>query len=259
MRLTVVGCSGSVPGPDGAASCYLVTADDGDREWCLLLDLGSGALGPLHRYVDPMALDAVLLSHLHPDHCLDLSGLHVLRRHGPTPATSELAVWGPPGVAERMARVHGVRQAEPLRGMAWGELVDRRPVRLGPFTITPYAVAHPVPAFGFRVEADDRVLAYTGDTDSCPALAPLLAGADLALVEAGFPEEEVARGIHLTPARAAQAVLDAGGVGTLVLTHLPPWADVDAAREQASALWAGPLTIAGPGQTFEVTDGIVEG
>ncbi|WP_022924328.1 MBL fold metallo-hydrolase [Serinicoccus marinus] len=252
MKLTVIGCSGSLPGPRGAASCYLLSAHDGDREWRVLLDLGSGALGPLQRHTDPLALDAVLLTHLHPDHCLDLTGLHVLRRHGPTPATDDLPVWGPPGVAERMARAHGVRAAEPLRGIAWGELTDRVAVRVGPFTITPYAVRHPVAAFGFRVEAGGRVLAYTGDTDSCEALVPLLQGADLALVEAGFEAAEATRGIHLTPERAGQAVAGAGGVGRLVLTHLPPWADRKEARREAEEAWPGPLTLAEEGGIWEV-------
>jgi ribonuclease BN (tRNA processing enzyme) len=74
VRLTVVGCSGSFPQPDAAASCYLVEADDdAGRTWRVLLDLGSGALGPLQRHADLHALDAVLLSHLHPDHCIDLT------------------------------------------------------------------------------------------------------------------------------------------------------------------------------------------
>ncbi|ANS78574.1 hypothetical protein SGUI_1178 [Serinicoccus hydrothermalis] len=245
MRLTVIGCSGSVPGPEGPASCYLVTAHDGRREWRLLLDLGPGALGPLQRHTDPLALDAVLLSHLHADHCLDLTGLHVLRRHGPAPATDELPVWGPPGVAQRMMRAHGVRGDEPMPGLAWGELADRALVRVGPFTLTPYAVRHPVPAFGLRVEAGGRVLAYTGDTDSCEALVPLLARADLALVEAGFgPDEDAPRGIHLTPQRAAEAVAAAGGVARLLLTHLPPWAERSAAAAAAEGVWSGVVDVA---------------
>ena len=85
MRLTIIGCSGSYPGPDSAASCYLVEADEpGGRTWRVLLDLGSGALGPLQRYADPFGVDAVFISHLHADHCLDLCGYHVLRATTPT-------------------------------------------------------------------------------------------------------------------------------------------------------------------------------
>jgi ribonuclease BN (tRNA processing enzyme) len=72
MRLTIVGCSGSLAGPTSPASCYLVQTEHEGRTWNLVLDLGNGALGALQRHVDPEAIDAVVLSHLHADHCLDL-------------------------------------------------------------------------------------------------------------------------------------------------------------------------------------------
>jgi ribonuclease BN (tRNA processing enzyme) len=77
VRLTVVGCSGSYPGPDSSASCYLlesetVSASGERRTWRILLDLGNGALGQLHRFIDPLSVDADFLSHLHADNCLDL-------------------------------------------------------------------------------------------------------------------------------------------------------------------------------------------
>ena len=106
MRLTVVGCSGSYPGPDSPASCYLLEADHDGRTWRILLDLGSGALGPLHRYADPLAIDGVFLSHLHADHCLDLCGYHVLRRYHPDGPQPRVPVWGPHGTADRMARAY---------------------------------------------------------------------------------------------------------------------------------------------------------
>ena len=96
MDLTIVGCTGSLPGPSSPASCYLLTVHDGQRDWRVLLDLGSGALGALQRHTDPLGLDAVVLSHLHPDHCLDLTGLKVMRG-----ATGGDASW--PQEAERTA------------------------------------------------------------------------------------------------------------------------------------------------------------
>ena len=136
MRLTVVGCSGSYPGPDSAASCYLVEEDDASgRTWRILLDLGSGALGALQRYADPLAMDAVFLSHLHPDHCMDLCGYHVLRRYHPAGAQPRIPVWGPVGSAERMAAAYGL---EPVPGMT--EEFDFRdhdgPVEVGPITVS---------------------------------------------------------------------------------------------------------------------------
>ena len=77
MKLTVVGCSGSVSGPESPASCYLVQAPYEGRTFSLVLDLGPGAFGALYSYLDPPSVDAVGLSHLHPDHCVDLCALYV--------------------------------------------------------------------------------------------------------------------------------------------------------------------------------------
>ena len=75
MDLTIVGCSGSFPGPASPASCYLITAD-GFR---LVVDLGNGAFGALQRYASGEDIDAVLISHLHADHCLDMISYQVFR------------------------------------------------------------------------------------------------------------------------------------------------------------------------------------
>lgn len=255
MDLMIVGCSGSLPGPDAPASCYLVSAEHEGRTWRVLLDLGSGALGALQRHTDPLGIDAVVLSHLHPDHCLDLTALHVMRRHGPraVTVTGDVAVWGPAGTDARMARAYGVGEAEPLTGIAWGVLEDGEPVSIGPFTITPHRVLHPVRAYGLRVEADGEVLGYSGDTDACPGLLSVLAGADLALVECGFEEGDETRGIHLTPSRAAAAAAEAGGVGRLVLTHLTPWADREAALAVAAEVFDGPVEVVVPDRRYAVS------
>lgn len=253
MRLTVVGCSGSLPGPDSPASCYLVSHEDGGRTWQIVLDLGPGALGALQRHTDPMALDAVVLSHLHPDHCLDVTGLRVMRAHGPRPATADLPVHAPAGADERLARAYGVQAAEPVRGMAFRDLVDGEPFGVGPFRITGYGVRHPVPAFGLRVEAGGAVLAYTGDTDTCPGLEPLMRDADVVLAEASFVEgRDEARGVHLTGRRAAEAALAAGGVGRLLLTHLPPWNDPAVVLADARTVWDGPLEVVRPDATYDI-------
>jgi len=84
VRLTVVGCAGSFPSPDSPASCYLLEADDDEgRTWRIVLDLGSGAVGPLQRYAPLGALDAVLFSHLHPDHFIDVCALYVALHYAP--------------------------------------------------------------------------------------------------------------------------------------------------------------------------------
>jgi ribonuclease BN (tRNA processing enzyme) len=255
MRLTVVGCSGSVPSADSPASCYLVQADDGDRTWNVLLDLGSGALGALQRHVDPADLDAVFITHLHPDHCVDVCGLYVTRKYRPEgPVDGRLAVHAPAGAAERFALMyHGLDHSGMTEEFDIRALADAQATHVGPLSITAYRVNHPVEAYGFRIEADGAVLAYTGDTDTCDALVPLLAGADLALVDSAWVEgRDTARGIHLSGRRAAEAAVAAGGVKRLMLTHIPPWNDRQVCRAQAAAVWSGSLDLAVADKTYEV-------
>jgi len=261
MRLVVVGCAGSYPSADAAASSYLVQADDADgRTWTVLLDLGNGALSGLQRYGDPTALDAIAVSHLHSDHVADLVVLNVLRRYRPDGPLPPVDLWGPQGTQERLADMAGKDPATGLDGQFRFRTWDPdAPVRVGPLTLTPVPVRHPVPAFGILVtgpwEADpDRTatIGYTGDTDECAGL-DRLAGADLLLCEAGFRDgfDDDVRGIHLTGARAGAAAAR-GGAGRLVLTHLTAWeapADVVA---HASAHYGGSVDVATPGATFVV-------
>jgi len=255
MRLTVVGCAGSFPGPDSPASCYLVEAEDDARTWRLLLDLGNGALGPLQRLLDPRHLDAVLLSHLHPDHCLDLCGLFVLLRHHPQgPPSTKLPVFGPAGTLDRLCLAYGGPDGEPDLGVVFDvrEWDDGQAVRLGPVLITPFRVEHPVETYGLRLEHAGRALAYTGDTDTCPALLGLARGADLFLAEASFQEgRDITRGVHLTGLRAGQ-VATAAGARRLVLTHVPVWTDPDVVLAEARSAFAGPVDLASPGGSYHL-------
>jgi ribonuclease BN (tRNA processing enzyme) len=255
MRVTVVGCSGSFAGPRSPASSYLVQAEAEGRTWNLLLDLGSGALGALQRHLSPDDLDAVLVTHLHPDHCVDLCGLYVTRRYRPAgPLPQRLPVHGPAGTARRLALMyHGLEDGGMEAQFDISVVSDAVPLTVGPFTVTPYAVNHPVEAYGYRVEAGGAVLAYTGDTDTCDNLTPLLRGADLALVDSAFVDgRETVTGIHLSGSRAAQAAVRAGGVRRLVLTHLPAWNDPEVCRAQAQQVWPGEVELAAPEATYEV-------
>lgn len=255
MRLTVVGCSGSFAGPESPASCYLVTAEHEGRTWRLVLDLGNGALGALQRHLDLADIDAVVISHLHPDHCIDLTSLYVTRTYRPQGALSErLPVYGPAGSAQRLAAAYeGIGDGGMDGVLDFRRVSASLPIHIGPFVVRPYLVNHPVEAFGFRVEADGRVLAYSGDTDTCDALGPLLADADLALVDSAFVEgRDDVRDIHLTGRRAAEAAVAAGGVKRLMLTHIPPWNDPEVCRAEAAAVWPGEVELARPDATYEV-------
>jgi len=255
MRLTIVGCSGSLAGPTSPASCYLVQAEHDDRTWNLVLDLGNGALGALQRHIDLTAIDAVVLTHLHADHCLDLCGLYVAQKYSPTVvARARIPVYGPRGTGERMARAYDMTPPDGMNHeFDFRELVDRQAVRIGPFTVTPHLVRHPAEAYGIRVEADGEALAYTGDTDTCDGLNVLFRNTTLVLADSAFIDgRDHGQGIHLSGSRAARAAVDAGGVRRLMLTHIPPWNDPAVCRAQADAVWSGEVELAEPDAVYEL-------
>lgn len=251
MRLTVVGCAGSYPGPESAASCYLVEAEHEGRTWRVLLDLGNGALGVLHRYADPLTVDAVLISHLHADHCLDLCGYYVLRKYHPSGPQPRIPVWGPAGTAERMARAYDLPE-DPGMTEEFDFRAYAGPVRVGPFTITATEVYHPVTAYALRVEADGRALVYSGDTALCEGLEQASVGADLLLAEAAFREQgDNPPGVHMTGTDCGHLATRAG-VGRLVLTHIPAWFDPKEALAEAAAVHTGAVELAAVGAVYEV-------
>ncbi|MPV37498.1 MBL fold metallo-hydrolase [Georgenia subflava] len=264
MRLTVVGCSGSMSGPASPASCYLVQADGVDpggrrRTYSVLLDLGPGAMGALLNHVDPAALDLVAISHLHADHMVDLIGMQVYRRWHPDGGLAPLPVLAPSGALARVRGVGGDDEAEDYAGeFTFSEHVPGTAVQVGPLRIESFPVNHPVPAYGIRVSGPSSrpggpaevSLAYTGDTDACDGVVALASGVDLLLSEAAFQEgRDTVRGVHLTGRRAGE-VAASGGVRRLVLTHLQPWTDPEVVRAEAQGAYRGPVDIAAAGAVW---------
>lgn len=253
MKLTVIGCSGSFPGPDSPATCYLVREEHEGREWAVVLDLGSGSLGVLQRYLDPSTLDAILVTHLHPDHFLDLNGLYVMQKYRPhRPHRRALPVYGPSDWPARLSLSYYGRETSMDEEFSFVPVTDGSRFDIGPFSVLARRVNHPIEAYGFRLEAGGKVLVYTGDTDSCEALSPLMSGADLVLTDCAFVDgRDPERGIHLTGSRAAQAAADAGGVKRLMLTHMPTWNDREVCRAQAAAVWPG-VELVEPDATYHI-------
>ncbi len=248
MRLTVVGMAGSFPGPDSPASCYLVE-HEGHR---IVLDLGNGAIGPLQRYADVYSVDAVVLSHLHADHCLDLTSYYVMRKYRPEGPAPSIPVLGPTGTADRMAAAYDLPDEPGMTGEF--EFRDHVAVtEVGPFRIITAPANHPVEAYAIRVEADGRSLVFSGDTGPTDALVDLSRGADLALYEASFLSryENLPPNLHLTATQAAEHATRAG-VDRLLLTHLVPWTPQDETREEAAAVYAGGLALAAPGLVVDI-------
>ncbi len=254
VRLTVIGCAGSFPGPASPASCYLLEAPFEGRTWSIVLDLGNGSLGVLQRHTDPGALDAVVLSHLHADHFLDLCGLYVMQKYRPGgPSGRVIDVFGPADTPHRVGLAYYGHSVETVAEFAFNPVMDGSSFTVGPFRVLAKRVNHPVEAYGYRVEVGGRVVTFTGDTDTCDALSPLMTGADLVLADTAFVDgRDPERDIHMTGSRVARAALDAGGVRRLMLTHIPSWNDPEVCRAQAAALWPGEVELARSGLVVEL-------
>lgn len=253
MRLTVLGCSGSVVGPDSPASGYLVQAPDTPA---LVLDFGGGVLGALQRYIDP-GMVHVLLSHLHADHCLDLPGLFVWRRYHPTPPVGKALMYGPSGTWARLGAA-----SSPYGGETddfndifdirhW---VDGQPVSLGALTVLPRLVTHPTESFGLRItDPSGASLVYSGDTGFCESLIELAHGADVFLCEASWTDApDRPRNLHLSGTEAGRAATLAG-VRELLLTHIPPWTSREDVISEAKAEFDGPVHAVVCGEAFDVS------
>ncbi|MFD3440951.1 MBL fold metallo-hydrolase [Streptomyces sp. NPDC058685] len=250
MKLTVVGCSGSFPSAESACSSYLVEAD-GFR---LLLDMGNGALGELQRHIGLYDLDAIFLSHLHADHCIDMCGYFVARYYRHEGGRCEaIPVYGPEGTEQRLTTAY----ADTPSKSSMSEVFDFHTLKagtfeLGPFSVRTERVAHPVEAYGIRLEHDGKTLTYSGDTGVCEPLHQLADGADLFLCEASFTHgKEDVPDLHLN-GREAGAHAQRANAGRLVLTHIPPWTDGERNLADARAVFSGPSEIAVPGAVYHL-------
>lgn len=253
MRLTIIGCSGSYPGPDSPASCYLVEAEGESGTFRLLVDLGNGALGNLQNFIGLDEVDAIVLSHLHADHCLDMCGYYVVRKYHPNGAMRQIPVYGPTTTAEHLARAYDL---DPDPGMS--EQFDFQvwrpgaPVQLGPFAIEVIEVDHPVEAYALKIVADGRTLVYSGDTGPFEGLTDFTWGADVFLAEASFLEGHAnPPNLHLTGADAGRIARQIG-LERLLLTHVPPWHDAQDVLADARAVFDGSVELVATGAVYQV-------
>lgn len=251
MKLTVLGGRGAWPTADAACSGYLVE-HDGHR---LLLDPGYAVLPQLLRHLRPGDVDAVVVTHGHPDHCADLNPLLRARALADAPAPP-LPLYAPAGALDAVLaldRPGMLRGAYELRAF---DPATEPEFASGPFRIGTRELPHHVPNAGLRLTAAGRVLAYTGDTGPSPALAELAGDADLFLAEATYPEEVPAEDApYLSSARQAGEHAARAGAGRLLLTHVWPEADPAAALAPARRGYGGPVAVAQPGTTVDLTTG----
>jgi ribonuclease BN (tRNA processing enzyme) len=241
-----------VPGPDSPASGYLIEADG----YRLVLDLGHGSFGALQRYVRPSEVDAIVISHLHADHCIDLTAYIVALRYGGDGfrhigPEGRIPLIGVPGTRDRIEAAY-----DPLaRKLSLHELfafATPTDGELGPFRMSYAPMNHPTPTNAVRIQYQDRSLVYSADTGESPELVDLAQGAEVLLCEASVGRnEELIPDLHLT-GRMAGEHADKAGVERLIVTHVPPWNSVQEAADDAAAAFHGLVEVARPGAEFRI-------
>ena len=253
MRVTILGGSAASPNTGMGGAGVLVQAS----ATRLVLDLGPGTLPELRRYADFRTLDAVVVSHMHVDHVLDLLALRHALAYNPVAPPGPVAVWLPPGGSDLLAQATAPFDAcdDPGRFARTVRVAEYDPataLRIGDVTITFAAAAHDIPAWAMRVRSPGASdLGYTGDTGPTAALTEFFAGVEVLVSEATLLEPgktpRAERG-SLTAAEAGQLAA-AAEARTLILTHM--WEEFDFAvyREQAAAAFPGRIELASPGLT----------
>lgn len=238
MRLTVLGGCGAWPEAGLACSGYLIEQDD----FKLVVDVGYATVPRLLSYIDATLIDAVYISHGHPDHCADLNPLlraRALRADAPAP----LPVYAPAGALDAVLALDQPGTLDgsyQVRTIGPGENLE-----IGPFRAETRLLPHWRPNLGVRLTADGRVLAYTGDSGPSDEVVKLARDADLLIAEATYldPVPPDARP-HLSSASVAGRQAAAAGAARLLLTHLWPGSDHAAAVAEAAARYQGDLGVA---------------
>jgi ribonuclease BN (tRNA processing enzyme) len=265
MRVTVLGKSPSWQDAGGACSGYLI--EEGDT--AVLMDCGNGVFSKLRRYRDYVAIDAVVLSHLHADHFLDLVPFSYALTYAPRqqpvpvdrwPGTDDPAhpqLFAPRGARDTFRRVVGawgnedlIENAFDLREYDPADAVEVGPLRFG-FAEVPHFVHTCAIEVTSSLNGGGR-LVYGADSAPATELVDFAHAADLLMIEATLPrpERDGMRG-HLTPAEAGEHGARAG-VGPLVLTHMSDELDVLWARREAEHTFGGPVDVAHEGAVYEL-------
>ncbi len=238
MNLKVIGPYGPYAPTGKACSGYLLS----DGRTNILLDAGPGVMARLPAR-GLRVIDAVILSHLHWDHCSDaLAMRYALQFQG-----ISMPLYLPDEPDDVFAHFTGWGGAEP------NVIGEGREYAIGTMKLRFFPMRHPVKAYGVRVESGGKVFAYTGDTNTTEALDPLLANADMALIDACFTGAQWKAELpHLSARLAAQAALRAN-VKKALLTHLNPATDAALLLEQAAEIFDR-CEIAQAGKTYDIND-----
>jgi ribonuclease BN (tRNA processing enzyme) len=248
LKLVVLGASGTWPNPDTATSGYLVQRD-GFNLW---MDAGTGTLSNLQQHIMLSQIDAIVISHEHPDHFVDLYPAFYAWHYGEL-GEPGLPVFVPTDFTQTLADVVSIDSQIAMRSaFSFTEVAPGESFEVGPFHVRTEPMAHlGLPALGFRIRCDDTVLAYTGDSGPTHHVQELARDADLFLSEATWQDRDDLLPFHMSARQAATHAREAGA-GRLVLTHIWPTLDREVSKRQAAEEFTGPIDAAAEGMTFEV-------
>jgi ribonuclease BN (tRNA processing enzyme) len=237
MELTVLGCSGSYGAPpSGTCSGYLVRHGD-SAVW---VDCGNGTLANLQRHLPVGDLTGVVITHHHPDHSVDLYGLHVMWKYALE--RDSLPVLAPPGVRQRMtALVDDWGDA-----FQWVEVDEGDETALGQVGLRFSRTAHPVPTLAVELSAANKRIVYTSDTCADWSPAAFGEGADLVVSEASYQRGGAhPPGLHLDAYEAGELARGARA-RRLMITHIWPLLDPAVSVCQSTEAFGGPVLLAAP-------------
>ncbi len=247
MRLSVLGAGPAYTDrQDASGAAYLVTLGGTS----VLLDLGQGSFPRLFRHLDPTRLDAVVVSHLHPDHFIDLVPLrHYLRYEFDPPRHAR--VIGPSGLGGRLDALH----AEP--GFAEAsldcEVLGTELRQIGDLALEGHLVTHTDESYGMRLAGSDGPgLVYSGDCGRALDLVPLIRPGDALLTEVAFGPGPVPPGVLHLDGPAVGELAAAAKPGRVLLTHVLAGRDLDATIASIGARWDGPVEFVWPGSELDL-------
>lgn len=248
MRLRVLGSSGGYPAPGNPNTGYFLE----HAEAKLWIDAGTGTFAEIQRAVDFTQIDAIVLSHIHADHCADLYPLHVAIRYG-LGGGFKIPVYAPPGSQERLGGLLDPNGAERLAEAFDFHTVDAgEEVEIAGVRCTFLRTAHPIHTLAVRAETSAGALTYSADTGPAADLAGFARGSDLLLCEATYQNARMGEPLHLSARQAAETAVRAGA-RELALTHLWPTLDPEVSLKEAREAAGGlPIRWAGPGTIFEI-------
>ncbi|MDX1619579.1 MAG: MBL fold metallo-hydrolase [Nitriliruptorales bacterium] len=242
IEVTVLGSSGSHTGPGSVCSGYLL-GSDGTR---VMVEAGNGSSANLQTHLDIHELDAIVVSHQHVDHCIDLIGMYYALRFGAA-GPNQVPLYAHRSVIDMLTSIlSGDSALEFREAFDIHEIDAGQTVEIGAFSFELFPSVHSVPTLSMRITADDTVVAFSADSAGGPDLVDCARGADLFLCEATWhgDQSEWPEGIHLT-ARSAGEHASRAGVDRLALTHVVGGADRDRSVEEARETFtSGDLTVA---------------